>query len=1021
MFSVSRLGRPGALLLVVCVTVVVADAPLWAALEPTAGPPLVINEVLASNGVSGRDPQGQCDDWIEIHNYGDAPIDMGGMYLTDDLDRPTKWQIPAADPALTTVASQGYLLIWADGDTEDEGLHANFKLAADGEDLGLFDADGTTLIDRVSFPALTTDMSYGRDPDAHDQWQFLATPTPGAENLGAYEGCVDEIQFSHAHGFYDEPFFVTLTTATPEATVYYSLDGQTPGLMKGRFPTGRVYAEPIRIDRTTCLRAVATQKGWKPSTVRTQTYIFVSDVVQQSPTGARPGPDWPNPTTSGGGFPWGAGQVMDYGMDPDVVHDVRYADLMEDALLSIPSISLVTDPANLFDPSTGIYVNALQDGRAWERPGCVELIYPDGTEGFEVNAGLRIRGGYGRGGSNAKHAFRLFFRAEYGVSRLRYPLFEAEGVDTFEKVDLRTAQNYSWAFKGAGGLDHGGKNTMVREVFSRDLQGATGQPYTRSRYYHLYLNGQYWGLYQTQERSEARYAESYLGGSREDYDVVKVDAGPGRPYTMEATDGNLEAYQRLWQAARAGFGADAAYYRVQGLNPDGTDNPAYERLLDVDNLIDYMICTFYVGDIDAPISNFLGNVRPNNFYALYNRVNPEGFKFFRHDSEHSLFELYENRTGPYPAGQQARYFNPQWLHQQLVAHPEYRMRFADHVYGHFFNDGAMTPQAAAGLFLPRRETIDLAIIAESARWGDAKVSRPRTKDDDWLPQVNYLINDYFPYRTDIVLDQFRAKDWYPFVDAPTFNQHGGAVEPGFNLTMIASVGGFHQGDIYYTLDGEDPRLKGGAINAAHATLYTGPVTLTESTRVRARTLLAGMWSAVHDAVFAVGPVAEHLRVSEIMYHPSDTGRPDDPNSEYIELTNIGTETIGLELVQFSNGIVFTFPSIELAGGDYCLVVKDVAAFEARYGPGLPIAGEYSGMLANGGERIELLDAVGRTIHSFRYEDSWYDRTDGQGYSLTIVDPAGADLDAWSRRSGWRPSTDVGGSPGAADMDISPHP
>ena len=104
--------------------------------------------------------------------------------------------------------------------------------------------------------------------------------------------------------------------------------------------------------------------------------------------------------------------------------------------------------------------------------------YPDATEGFQINAGLRIRGGY-----------------------------------------------------GSQGDDNGSKNTMLREVFSRDLQGATGQPYTRSRYYHLYLNGQYWGIYETHERSEARYAASYFGYSSEDYDVVKVDSGPSRPST----------------------------------------------------------------------------------------------------------------------------------------------------------------------------------------------------------------------------------------------------------------------------------------------------------------------------------------------------------------------------------------------------------------------------------------------------------------------------------------------------------
>jgi len=994
--------------LVSLVLVLLLSLPLLA--SEANGFSVAINEVMASNGATKADPQGHFDDWIELYNYADAPIDLGGMYLTDDPNEPDKWQIPTANAALTTIAPREYLLIWADGATKDQGLHAGFKLDAGGEDLCLFDADGTTLIDSVGFPELARDISYGRYPDANDAWQFFGVPTPGAANQPGYLGIVDGIKFSQEHGFYAELFSVTLATDTPDATIYYTLNGDLPGQMSGRNPSGTPYTGPISISKTTCLRAAAVRQGWKPSAVRTQTYIFVSDVVKQSPTGAKPGTDWPNPSTGGGGgFGGGGGaQVIDYGMDPDVVNDARYKDLVDDALLSIPTISIVTSLANLFDSATGIYMNAMQDGREWERPVSVELIYPDGTEGFQVDAGLRIRGGYGRQGTNAKHGFRLFFRADYGEPELHYPLFEDEGVDTFEKVDLRAEQNYSWAFKGSQGDDNGSKNTMLREVFSRDLQGATGQPYTRSRYYHLYLDGQYWGVYQTQERSEARYAVSYFGGNVEDYDVAKVDAGPGRPYTIYTTDGTMDAYNRLWDAATRGFTTDAAYYRVQGLNPDGTSNPAYERLVDVDNLIDYMICTYYVGDIDAPISNFLQNTRPNNFYAIYNRNDPDGWKFFRHDSEHTLFNVNQDRTGPYSAGQQAQYFNPQWLHQQLTANAEYKLRFADHAYKHFFNDGVMTPQAAIRLLSARRDTIDLAVIAESARWGDAKVSKPRTKDDDWLPQVRFLLNDYFPKRTDIVLSQFKTKGWYPSIETPSFNQHGGAVSNGFALTMTAPFG-----DIYYTLDGEDPRLPGGAINTAHATKYAGPVTLTKSARIRARVFFA-MWSAIHDAIFAVGPVTESLRISEIMYHPADTGNPNDPNTEYIELTNIGTETINLNLVRFTNGIDFTFPSTELAPATYCVVVKDTAAFQAKYGSTLPVVGQYSGSLANDGERIELVDAIGRTIHNFRYEDDWYDRTDGDGYSLTIVDPANPDPEQWSQPTAWRSSTKKNGSPGAAD-------
>jgi hypothetical protein len=125
---------------------------------------VLINEIMASNNTSNRDPQGQYDDWIEIYNYGVNAIDVGGMYLTDNPASPTKWQVPGNNPAVTTIAAGGYLLIWADNDTTDNGLHASFKLDADGEQISLFDRDGITLIDSITFPNQTTDMSYGRIP-----------------------------------------------------------------------------------------------------------------------------------------------------------------------------------------------------------------------------------------------------------------------------------------------------------------------------------------------------------------------------------------------------------------------------------------------------------------------------------------------------------------------------------------------------------------------------------------------------------------------------------------------------------------------------------------------------------------------------------------------------------------------------------------------------------------------------------------------------------------------------------------
>jgi hypothetical protein len=117
-------------------------------------------------------------------------------------------------------------------------------------------------------------------------------------------------------------------------------------------------------------------------------------------------------------------------------------------------------------------------------------------------------------------------------------------------------------------------------------------------------------------------------------------------------------------------------------------------LLDADNLIDYMLCTYYVGDPDGPVSAWARVA--NNFFGIYNRVHPDGFKFFRHDAEHSLYGLNEARlfdATTVAVGSSFNQSNPLWMHTHLIVHPEYRMRFADRVYKHFFNDGLLTPRA----------------------------------------------------------------------------------------------------------------------------------------------------------------------------------------------------------------------------------------------------------------------------------------------------------------------------------------
>ncbi|MBM4104620.1 MAG: hypothetical protein FJ263_11365, partial [Planctomycetes bacterium] len=163
-----------------------------------------------------------------------------------------------------------------------------------------------------------------------------------------------------------------------------------------------------------------------------------------------------------------------------------------------------------------------------------------------------------------------------------------------------------------------------------------------------------------------------------------------------------------------------------------------------------------------------------------------------------------------------------------------------------------------------------------------------------------------------------------------------------------------------------------------------PIVLNKSTCVKARIKNVANWSAMNTEVYGVGPVLQSLRISELMYHPSDptpaeitaVGNPNltDEDFEFIELANIGGTAINLNLVHFTDGIDFTFGDYTLAAGAYAVLVKNQAAFAARYGSGLPIAGQYIGALDNDGEEIVLRDALGAEIHDFDYKDGWYDLT-----------------------------------------------
>jgi hypothetical protein len=1014
---------------------------------------VLISEFMADNASTLADEDGIDEDWIEIWNSTNATVNLGTYFLTDVAAMPNKWQLPS-----WTLGANEYLVIFASekdrtpaqaipgkdnpGTVAQPHLHTNFKLSKTGGYLALKQANGMGGFNDISvfaaYPSQKEDVSYGSS-DAEGYIGYMEVATPGSVNATTVLDFVSDTDFSHHRGRYSAPFNLTISSTTPGTTIRYTKDGSIPSLSHGT-----VYTGPIPISATTVIRAAAFKPGWKASNVDTETYLFIDDVVTQNTL-----------TAVALGFPIGPvnSQAFEYGMNLGNVTapgagQGTLTDL-KNALMAVPTVCMTTDIANLVNPATGIYVHPGEHGLFWERPVSLEYINTAGTSEFQIDCGARIRGGFSRDPSNPKHAFHLFFRGSLYEGNLKYPLFGNSGATQFDQIDMRCEENYSWSF----GND--GRNTLMREEWGRVSQGDTGQPWARTGYFHLYINGIYWGIYNWEERTEASYGETYLGGIKENFDVVK-SAGNTANYTTEMTDGNFAAWQTLntlcilLKNDATETGRTAKYMQMRGLNPDGTPNAAFPVLLDVDNLIDYELVIFYDGSYDAPMSTFLNNAS-NNWFGVRDRTGTRGFAFFIHDNEHGMDTDVQgyNRVGPWGGSGpnnwgQGQYntreafdrSNPHYLHEFLCYSAEYRQRCADRAQKQFFNDGAMTTTAALARINGLAAQVDPIIHAEAARWGSATLNK-----SSWLNAKNVVINfinnggnsqggqTVFAVqpRASMILTQLKAyhdpvavaKPLATTLIAPTFSgQFGGPVGNPYSFTITNPNGA--TGALYYTVNGVDPRDIGGAVHAGLSPVASGStVMLTGTSTVRARVYNSTnlTWSALTEAQYSVGLLASasNLVISKIHYNPPGAGNL----TQFVEVMNIAAENIDVSGVHFDIGIQFTFPTSPLlAPGGRLLIVRSLADFNTAY-PSVPAA-QIAGVFANGtalntgGEQLQLLAASDATIRNFSYnnKDPWPESPDGSGPCLVLMRPT-TNPDH-SLGTNWRASNTAGGTPGTDD-------
>ena len=647
-------------------------------------PDVRINEISAANMTGLLDQDGSAEDWIELHNSGASAVDLNGWSITDDPEEPGKWVFPPV-----TIPAGGYLVIFASGKDRRElaggRLHTNFKLSLTGEYLGLFTPDAPRAVASELapvFPEQRNDFSYGLDPDG--EWKYHATPRPGLPNgISTITGLVAPVEFSVKRGFFVGSFQLSLHTATPGAEIRYTFDGTEPTPT-----TGFAYNGLVLIDRTRIVRAAAFKTGLLPSLTRTHTYIF-------------------NPAAS-----------------------LRY----------LPALSLVTAPNNLYG-ATGIMEvnprNTTQHGMAWERPVSVELIRPEDNGGFQIDAGIRVHGGgYIRERYDyrttslpaSKYSFRLYFRGDYGPTKLDYPLIEDIPIDSFDEIVLRAGMN-----------DH--SNPFIRDEFARSLSADVGIVASHGTFVNLFLNGVYKGIYNPTERISRRFLQQWHGGG-DQWDLIGSN--------NEVIEGDSAAWTALRNFVNSQSPAVPANYLE------------ITRQLDVTNFIDYLLPNIYADTDDWP---------HNNWRAARERT-PEGrFRFYSWDAEWSFG--YSHGPSYNTIVNQLSTTSPPWgttdiqrLFTRLLLSPEFRLLFADRVHKHFFNGGALTDERIRA----RYEEVRAQVIGTIPNFNN-------TIGTSWIPQ-----------RRRYVTNHFATSGLIASSNAPTFSQFGGRVPRGFELEMTAPLG-----------------------------------------------------------------------------------------------------------------------------------------------------------------------------------------------------------------------------------------
>ena len=524
-------------------------------------PELRINELLASNAHVNYSPgYRNFSDWIELYNSSGNPINLNGYTLTDNPNNPQKYIINTD----LVIEPLNYLILWADA--ESNGNHTNFNLDADGEFVGIYTADGN-VVDTIFYPIQKPDISYGRKPNDLNKWIYFSSPTPNRQNstVGYSELNISEApKFSQHSGFFSSNIHLVLSSE-PGAEIRYTIDGSEPD------QTSFLYENPIYVaDRT-----------GDPN--------YFSEI----PTNRDPFPwhiNWRPP--NGEVFKATVIRAKTYHTDKlpsDIITNTYFVHpMISDFYIDIPIISLVSDEKHLFNDATGIYVpgdkntGVMGSGNynsKWTKPANIEYFTKNKESAFNQECDIRIQGRTSV--TCPQKALYIIARKKYGIDVIDYPLFSDS------KLRANKIKQHGRFLLRAWG-------TVWNQGMLNDALGQLSVAKTQLDFQDYYpvivfINGEYWGLQEVREANkDPDYYQEHYGINRNNPGVDILRGGASQP---DVDEGDKTHWNNMFD-----------YLSHNDISL--TENYQYiEKLIDVENFIDYVGTSIYFSRFDWPGSN----------------------------------------------------------------------------------------------------------------------------------------------------------------------------------------------------------------------------------------------------------------------------------------------------------------------------------------------------------------------------------------------------------------------------------